>query len=324
MRTGFANYSNGFSDGLMLRNMPIETMFSGKVFWVGNPSTLQLGEKIANDTVNRGTFLEPFSTVDFAVGQCLAGRGDMILIKPGYSQSLTTADGVDVDVADVRIVGLGRGLKRAKFIYDNAAGEFVIGAANVRIENLWFVPSVTGVTLGIDVEAAADGYEIVGCRFGDAETAGTDEFLISIKVNAGADNGLIQSNYIDMGTAGAATGITVATSIGTQIRENVIMGDYSTANIAFITTAPVATHIMDNVLINGVVGGLNTEPAIEGLTGGEMIVGNNLIASDVATFALMITNFDAGYNLGNKYTDDIGGAATAVDRSASVVVSADA
>lgn len=317
-----SSFPKGFAGGLLLQETPVNMPHSGKVFWVNNSSVIA-EDGIGGSNGNDGTYRQPFATLDYAVGKCKAGRGDTIYIMPGHAESLTTADGVDVDVADVRIIGLGRGLKRAKFTYDLAAGEFVIGAANVRIENLWFVPSVTIVTKAIEVEAAGDNYEIVGCRFGDAETAGTDEFLICITVVAGADNGLIQGNYMDMGTAGAATGITVATSIGTQILDNVIIGDYSTSNIAFITTAPVATSIMRNVLVNGVAGGLNTEPVIEGLTGGEMIVGDNLIACDVATLALMITNFDAGYNLGNRYTDDIGGASTAVDRSASITVSAD-
>jgi hypothetical protein len=264
------------------------------------------------------------ATLNAAMDQCVAHRGDRVYILPGHSETLSAADAVDLDIAGVEVIGLGRGTKMAKFVYDNSAGEFVIGAANVRIQNLWFVPSVTGITLGIDVEAAADGYEIIGCRLADAETAGTDEFLIAIRVAAGADNGRILGNYIDMGTAGAATGITLTTSINTQMHDNVIKGDFSTANVAFITTAPVAFDGFRNVMINGVVGGLNTEPCIEGLTGGEMNLKDNLFAGDLATLALLVTNWDAGINGGNRYTDDIGGATTAVDRSASIVVSADA
>ncbi len=265
---------------------------------------------------------KPLSTINAAIN--VANAGDQILVMHGHSETISAADAIDADVADISIIGLGRGTKMAKIIYDNAAAEFVIGAVNVHIENLWFVPSVTGITLAIDVEAAGDGYEIVNCRFGDAETAGTDEFLICIKVNAAADNGRIIGNYIDMGTAGAATGVTLATSINTQMHDNVIKGDFSTANLAFITTAPVAFDGFRNVMINGVVGGLNTEPCIEGLTGGEMNLKDNLFAGDLATLALLVTNWDAGINGGNRYTDDIGGATTAVDRSASIVVSADA
>lgn len=322
-----SNYPRGFSKGIVSREVPLLQAHTGQVFWVGNAKNAGTAVLVDSETAasddNRGTFFHPFATLDYAVGKCVANRGDVIYIKPGYTQSMTAADAVDLDIAGITVIGLGRGTHIPKFTYDNSAGEFVFGAANVRIENLWFVPSVTGITKAVDVEAAADGYEIVGCRFADAEAAGTDEFLISIQVAAGADNGKILDNYIDMGTAGAATAITVATSIGTQIHNNVIKGDYSTANIAFITTAQVATDANQNTLINGVIGGLNTEPVIESLTGGELNMRDNVFACDVATFAAMVANWDAGINGGNRFTDDIGGGTTAVDRSATVVVSAD-
>lgn len=322
-----SQFPHGFASGVTIRNMPRGDGAPGKVFWVGNNATVLEGEKTAADSNlngKGGTFLQPFATLDYAIGQCAANRGDIIYIRPGYTQSMAAADAVDVDVAGVSIIGLGRGSKRAKFTYDNSAGEFVIGAANVHIENLWFVPSVTGITAAIDIEAAGDDYSIVGCRFADAEAAGTDEFLICIQQAVTVTRGLIKDCYINMGEAGAATGISIATPEEVHILDNVIVGDFSTACIANITAAGTNMHVMRNVLINGVKSALNTVAAIVNVAGNELILGDNLIGSDVTTFALMITNYTAGINLGNRYTDDVGGASTAVDRSASVTVSADA
>ena len=318
-----SHFPNGFSHGLLLKEVPVEIPHPGKVFWVNNSSVLPDGG-IAGSDGNPGTYLKPFSTLDYAIGKCKADRGDVIYIMPGYTQSMIAADAVDVDVAGVRIIGLGRGSKRAKFTYDNSAGEFVLGAANVRIENLWFVPSVTGITHALDIEAAADDYQIINCRFADAEAAGTDEFLICIKHAITVKRGLIQGCFIDMGEAGAATGISVATPEEINILDNIIVGDFSTACIANITAAGTLMNVFGNVLINGVKSGLNTVAAIVNVAANELNLGDNLIGSDVATFALMITNYTGGLNLGNRYTDDLGGATTAVDRSASVVVSADA
>ena len=323
-----SQYPNGFSSGLLVRNMPQHEGAPGRVFWVGNNATLLEGEKTAADANlngKGGTFLQPFSTLDYAIGQCAANRGDIIYIRPGYTQSMTAADAVDVDVAGVSIIGLGKGTKRAKFTYDNSAGEFVIGADNVHIENLWFVPSVTGITHAIDVETLSDDVSIIGCRFADAEAAGTDEFLKCIKISVSCLRPTIVGNYFDMGEAGAASAIDIVTPQSAVITDNFIHGDYSTSCIAFITGAGVGPQmVLRNVLINGVLSGLNAVAAITQVASTELILGDNLIGSDVATFALMITNYDKGLNLGNRYTDDIGGAVTAVDRSASVVVSADA
>lgn len=319
-----SNYPNGFANGLAIKNTPIEIPHPGKVFWVNNSTVLPDGG-IGGSDGNPGTYLKPFSTLDYAIGQCKANRGDVIYIMPGYTQSMTAADAVDVDVAGVRIIGLGQGTKRAKFTYDNSAGEFVLGADNVSIENLWFVPSVTSITHAVDVETLCDDVQILNCRFGDAEAAGVDEFLSTIDVAVTCLRPVIRGCTIDMGEAGAATGIKIVTPQSATITDNMIVGDYSTSNIAFITGAGVGPQMVArNVLINGVTSGLNTVAAITQVASTELNLWDNLIGSDVATFALMITNYDKGLNLGNRYTDDNGGAVTAVDRSASVVVSADA
>lgn len=318
-----SNFPSGFANGVNIRGTPIEIPHPGKVFWVNN-STVLPERGIAGSDGNPGTYLKPFSTLDYAVGRCTANRGDVIYIMPGYTQSLTAADGVDVDVAGVTIIGLGKGSNRAKFTYDHANGEFVIGAANVVLDNLWFVPSVTGITKAIDVEAAGDYFTIKNCRFADAEAAGTDEFLTAIIVAITCPGGRILNNYFDAGEAGAAAAISVATPEGIEICDNFITGDYSTACIANVTAAGTNMVVLRNVLINGVKSGLNTVAAIVNVAANELILGDNLIGSDVATFALMITNYTGGLNLGNRYTDDVGGATTAVDRSASVIVSADA
>lgn len=317
-----STYQNGFAGGVISRGVPMVQMHPGKVFWVGNNAVKLVGEIGASDN-NDGSFFKPFSTLDYAIGRCAADRGDVIYIRPGYTQTMTTGTDVVADVAGVSIIGLGRGAQRAKFTYTVAAGLFTISAANVHIENLWFVPSVTAVTKAVLVTAAGDDYEIVGCRFADAVTAGTDEFNRTIMQAITVKRGLIRDCYLDAGEAGAIIGIEIATPEQVRIEDNIIVGDYSTACIANITAAGTAMHVHRNIIINGVKSGLNTVAAIVNVSTNELILSDNYIASDVATFALMITNFDAGFNLGNRYTDDIGGATTAVDRSASVVVSAD-
>jgi hypothetical protein len=317
----YSNFPQGFNGGLAVRNLPIAPAHPRKAIYVGNNATVLTGEKIASDTANKGGFLDPFSTLDYAVGQ--AKSGDIIYVRPGYTQSVTGADAVDVDVAGVTIIGLGRGTTVPKFTYNNSAGEFVIGAANVRIENLWFVPSVTGITKAIDIESGSHFAEIVGCRFGDAEAAGTDEFNATIIVAAASTDVKILNNYINMGEAGAVAGITITGACDRiEIRNNVIIGDYSTANINSITALQNDVIIKDNILVNGVTGGLNTEPTIELLTGSSGVIANNYSAANVATLAAHQVN-DTAVNFQNYFTEDRGSAATAAATSASITASAD-
>lgn len=318
-----SNYPRGFGKSIVSRDIPLLQTHTGQVFWVGNTASLMDGETAASNS-NRGTFFKPFATVDYAIGQCVANRGDVIYIKDGYTQSMTAADAVDADIAGVKIIGLGQGTKMAKFVYDHANGEFVIGAANVRLENLWFVPSVTGVTHAIDVEATATDCQIVNCRFGDAEAAGTDEFNAAITAVAGSDRGLIQGCYFNSGAAGAIYAISLGTPTDWQILDNTIMGDYSTACIGTITAAGAGNNLMlRNIVMNGLPGDVNAVACFTQSAAGTWTVGDNLFVADVATAILFFTNYTATVNLGNKYTDDTSMAATAVDRTATIVVMAD-
>lgn len=317
---GYSNYPNGFNGGLAVRQAPVAPTHSRKIYWVGNNSSLMTQEKAASNN-NKGGFLDPVSTLDYAVGLC--SPNDWIYVRPGYTQSMTAADAVDVDVAGVNIVGLGRGTTRPKFTYDNAAGEFVLGAVNVRIENLWFVPSVTAVTHAIDVEAAATDCQIINCDFSGRETAG-DEFNAAITAVAGSVRGIIQGCYFNSGVEGAIYAISLGTPTDWQILDNVIMGDYSTACIGSITAAGAGNNLMlRNVVINGLPGDLNAVACFTQSAAGTWTVGSNLFAADVATFILMFTNYTSTVNLGNRYTDDTSMAATATDISATIVVSAD-
>src|SRR3990167_8683266 len=317
-----SNFPGGFSSGVTLQNVPVTIPHPGKVFWVNNSSVLAQGG-IGGSNSNDGTYQRPFSTLDYAIGRCTASRGDVIYIMPGYTQDMAAADAVDVDVHGVRIVGLGRGTSRPKFTYSNAAGEFVIGANNVHIENLWFVPSVTAVTHAVDVEATFTGAEIIQCEFSGRETAG-DEFNAAITVNTTADGGLIQGCYFNSDADEAVYAISLATPTNWKILDNFIMGDYSTGCIGTITGAGVNCSMLRNVVINGLPGDVGAVACFTQSAAGTWVVAQNLFVADFASPALFFTNYTSTINGGNLYTDDTSMAATAVDRTASIVVMADA
>lgn len=308
-----SSYPNGFTNGLVVREVPVLASPAGNVFWVAT----------GGSDNNPGTFARPFLTLDYAVGRCTANNGDIIYVKEGYTQTMTAADAVDVDVAGVTVVGLGRGAKRPTFTYTVAAGEFVIGANNVRIENLFFVPSVTAVTHAVDVEATFTGWEIVNCDFSSAVTTTVDEFNAAITVGTTAVNGRIFGCFFNSEAAGAVYAISLATPGNVWIANNVIMGDYSTACVGTITGAGVNCHMYDNVIINGLPGDVNNVACFTQSAAGTWAVGRNMFCCDVATAILFFTNYTSTINLGNVYTDDTSMAATAVDRTATIVVMAD-
>lgn len=239
----------------------------------------------------------PVATLDYAVALCTANKGDVIMVLPGHNESLTAADGVDLDVAGISVIGLGTGANKPTFDYDNANGEFVIGADDIKIQNLRFRVSANAVTKAIDIEAGAEGYVIDGCEFGWAETA-TDEFTDTIIVNAGCNDGLIQNNLFAAGAQAAATGVKlVGASDNVIIRNNRFTGAYSTACINGITTLSTNLLIDGNVMQQG-----TTEPGIELLTGTTGVIKHNYIATNLATIAASIVA-DACFKFLNYYCE---------------------
>ena len=74
-----SNFPGGFMNGLTVRETPIEIPHPGKVFWVNNSSVLaEFG--LTGSNGNAGTYRHPFSTIDYAIGRCTAGRGDVIYV----------------------------------------------------------------------------------------------------------------------------------------------------------------------------------------------------------------------------------------------------
>ncbi len=192
------------------------------------------------------------TTIKAAALKCASDNGDVLLAAPGHAETLTASDAVDITRTGLRIFGLGVGENRPTLTY-TANGEFVIGADDVEIHNINFIAG-NAVTHAIDVEAGFENYVINNCRF-STTVVGTDEFIDCIDIAAGADNGRITNNRVEMGAASAVSFVTNVGADYTEIADNTVDGDFSTACIVDVTTASIWLNIHDNSLINGTVGG---------------------------------------------------------------------
>jgi len=310
---GYTNFPNGVASmGVPLTG---ERMITGSVFFVDS-NTGSNGNKGTNKN-------KPFATIDYAIGRCTANKGDTIYVMPNHYESGSAADLFDADVAGINIIGLGHGSNQPQIDFLHADTTCAIGADDVLIENINFHSNITGVAIGLDIEAGADNAIVRNCKF-DVETTATDEFLISINVGV-VSNPTIEGCMIDNGLGGAAVGIKFvgATTKGT-VQNNLIAGDYSTANINGITTLSTELMIRNNVLINGGSGNIGTEPVIEMLTGTTGYVIDNHFFCNVATIAAQ-TVADTMFFSNNFAGEDVGAAAGNILRTdaASVTASAD-
>jgi len=253
------------------------------------------------DAVGSGKHKDaPFATIDYAIGQCTASNGDLILVMPGHVESLGAAATIDADVAGITIVGLGNGPDRPRVDYDAVDASFDIGANGVTIRNITFRPSIAAVVIGIDVEAGVTHTSIIDCEFLPGEAGdGTDEFVLGIDIKAGCTrtliDGLIYAHHSAANGAENAIMLTGASDLVTIRNCDITLtGAAAIAPIGGITTLSTRL-IIDNCTLTS-----DAEPGIEVLTGTTGIIRDtaiftNLPTIDAATVADGMAHFNVRY-----------------------------
>jgi len=280
----------------------------GKVFFVGDSSTVDLDRVKQVFGVDPDGDLRYFDDIDAAIGACTADRGDVILVAAGHTETITGTD-ITVDVAGVSVIGLGEGSLMPRIKHNHADAEVSIAADNVTWQGIRHSADVTGVKVAIEIEDGVDYAVVRGCRF-DVVTTGTDEFLVSVRTNDASNNALIKRNFVNMGLGGAVSAFSFTKDTDeTVVADNVVMGDFSTANINGITTKSTNLDIRGNLLINGLTDALGTEPAIELLTASSGVIRDNYIVCDLATKAASVVA-DTCILFENYYNEDISSAGT--------------
>jgi hypothetical protein len=115
----------------------------------------------------------PLATIDYAVGLCTANKGDVIYVMPGHAETVTAAAGIDLDVAGISVVGLGKGSNKPTITMGTATTATVrINAANVTLRGVRLVNDIDSLVQFLDVNA--DYATIEDC---DLVTSSTKEAL---------------------------------------------------------------------------------------------------------------------------------------------------
>jgi hypothetical protein len=181
----------------------------------------------------------PLSTIDEAVGKCTADKGDIIIVMPGHTETVTAAAGLDLDVAGIKILGMGSGSLRPTVNFTTATtADMDVDAANITIKNFLFTGGVDALAGPIDINAA-------DCKLIDIETRDvTGQATDFIVTDANADRLLIDG-WIHRGAAaaGADTAISIVGGDDIIIRNFNIYGNFAVAGIENVTTAAVRINI---------------------------------------------------------------------------------
>lgn len=127
-------------------------------------------------------------TLNAGLALCRSGRGDVVVVMPGHTESISTADAMSSLVAGTQIVGLGQGNLRPTFTWTAATSTFLFDVANVKMYNCILNTagsrsSTTALSVAAPITISAAGCGFYGCEANvgvDADQLATIAFTTTV------------------------------------------------------------------------------------------------------------------------------------------------
>jgi len=295
-RTGFRRSLDDLYDYLDTE-IPLGLLRSNDVKWVYSGGGV--------DDVNHGDFDTPYATVDYAIGACAAGRGDLVVVKEGHAETVT-ASSLTLDVAGVTVICLGHGKRMPTFTYGAAAATINVSAANCRWISGHFIGNFDNVAAAFTV--AAKDFWLDGGDFLDSSSA---LHFLSIVVTSAVANecdGLTITRNVWLGLAVAPNAfvsilednarVTIADNDVDMAATNDV-GHFLTLSSKNITRARI---VRNTCMVTGATDasvGIFITGSGSGSTG---IIANNYVSSLDTTTELLTTTGMGMFFFENYYT----------------------
>jgi len=242
--------------GAISKVMPLMAP-NAKTFFVG-ATTLPSYQDFLDDfgpDVQGGTRVFPTLVAALADSNVVTARGDVILVLPGHTETMTAAATIAVSKSGLSIIGLGNGNARPTISYSTAvAASFDITAANVLVQNFIFdMTGIDALTAAINVQAA--GAKFDSCLFitGSASAQATLGMLTNA---SGTRLSITNSVFTATSDAGTTAAVRIVGGADHVIDNCVFTGGYSAGvgAIENLTTACTNT-IVRNCSINNLTAG---------------------------------------------------------------------
>lgn len=228
-----------------------ELITSGVVHWVHSGT--------GNDA-NPGTYELPLATLAQAVTNATASNGDIVVLKSGHAETLTSA--VVLSKAGVKFFGLGSGSSAPSFTCNAAVDLIQVTAADVEINNFYFPAATTGICTGL-IDAGAADLRIKGCTFVCGEFT-----QYAVTVPAAGTNLRIENCQFSVSADGPDAGVIVesASATGLYIANTTFDGGtYNWDDAALYSTVGHLRFVYDSVTLTNYARMRHTSSSAKGI-----------------------------------------------------------
>lgn len=212
------------------------------------------------------------TTVNEAFNQRNANVPGAIIILPGHTENVASADAWSNIKTNTKVIGLGEGDERGTFTWTTATSTVLMDVANVVLFNLRFQlePTTGTVNVAAPFTVSSPGCAFRYCWFG-AGTDANNKVTIGITTTAGATRFVFEDNEVY--GAAAATMTTFLRLVGVtqaKVLRNVISCGTTAAAVGPIqalTTASTDVNISYNFVQNNATNSTACITGMAGLTG---------------------------------------------------------
>lgn len=255
-----------------------------------------------------------FGSIDSAVGACRANLGDLIVVAPGHTETISSATALKLDVAGIKILGLGHGSARPTITLDTATTTTIpVSAGNIEIENVVFSANFADI-VSVFTLTTAPNFKLRKCEF--VATAVNMNFKYIVDTDATTNNAkgltIEECKWIEPDTATLSMVKLDGDNSDLKILKNFVSVGVNNNNatlVAIITgKSAFNADISDNKVYR-----LNTDTATGAIlvttdqTDNSGIISGNLVQhADVA--AELLVTASSGFGVFNNYASGVAGA----------------
>ncbi len=287
---------------------PLPVAPSAKVFFVLNSSNANFAGLQNEFPVDKDGVVRVHTTIDAAIGSCVANRGDVIYVMPGHTEAVISATSLVCDVAGVTIQGLGDGSQRPTItLSTSTAATIPVSASSVSIRNV--IIDATGIdAIVAAITPTASNFTLQNCAVRLA-TASAQATLGILTTAAAGRMKLIDNEFMGSADAGTATAVRIVGGDEHQIRGNRFYGAYTTTlgAIENNTTACLRVTVDSNIIENATASSTKAMVFAAGSTG---TISNNRM--QILSGTAPITGAAMSWAGNNYYAAALGTAGTLI------------